>query len=75
MTRESLIKRTLTTLEKLPQEKVSEVADYVEFIFKKYEEEILQKGIEKIVSESKTFSYLKDEEDLYTVNELKEKYK
>ncbi len=75
MTRETLINRTLSTIYKLPQDKLSEIADYAEFIFKKYEDEILQKGIEKIVSESKTFSYLKDEEDLYTVNDLKEKYK
>ncbi len=75
MTRETLIQRTLSTLSKLPQDKLSEIADYVEFIFKKYEDEILQKGIEKIVSDSKTFSYLKDDEDIYTVNDLKEKYK
>ncbi len=75
MTRETLLQRTLDHLSKLPQDKLSEVADYVEFIFKKYEDEILQKGIEKLVSNSKTFSYLKDDEDLYTVNDLKEKYK
>ena len=44
-------------------------------LLRHFEDEILQKGIEKLVSNSKTFSYLKDDEDLYTVNDLKEKYK
>ncbi len=75
MTKESLINKTLTALSKLPQEKVNEIADFTDYISKKYEEEILQKGIQKLVSESKTFSYLENEENIYTVNDLKEQYK
>jgi hypothetical protein len=75
MTKEGLIKKTLTALSKLPQEKVNEIADFTDYISKKYEEEILQKGIQKLVSDSKTFSYLESEETIYTVNDLKEEYK
>ncbi len=75
MTKESLINKTLTALSKLPQEKVNEIADFTDYISKKYEEEILQKGIQKLVSESKTFAYLENEENIYTVNDLKEQYK
>jgi hypothetical protein len=75
MTKESLIKKTLSTLSKLPQEKVNEIADFTDYISKKYEEEILQKGIQRLVSESKTFAYLESEENIYTVNDLKEQYK
>jgi hypothetical protein len=75
MTKESLIKKTLNALSKLPQEKVNEIADFTDYISKKYEEEILQKGIQKLVIESKTFSYLENEENIYTVNDLKEQYK
>ena len=74
MTKETLIKRTSSTLSKLPQDKVKEVSDFADFILKKYDEEILQKGIEKLVSNSKIYDFLKDEEDLYTVEDLKEKY-
>lgn len=74
MTREALINRTLKTLSKLPQDKVREVSDFADYIFKKYDEDILRKGIEMLVSNSKTYNFLKDEEDLYSVEDLKEKY-
>lgn len=74
MTKETLIKRTFSTLSKLPPDKVKEVSDFADFILKKYDEEILQKGIEKLVSDSKIYDFLKDEEDLYTFEDLKEKY-
>lgn len=70
MKREALINRIVKTLSKLPNEKVKEVSDFTEYIFKKYDEEIMQKGIEKLVSNSNTFQFLKDEEDLYSVKDI-----
>ena len=64
----------MKTLSKLPQDKVREVSDFADYIFKKYDEDILRKGIEMLVSNSKTYNFLKDEEDLYSVEDLKEKY-
>ena len=61
----------LQTFSILPHEKVVEIADYIS---QKYEEEILQKGIEKLMDESETFAFLKDEKDLYTVDDLIEKF-
>jgi hypothetical protein len=75
MTKESLIEKTLKALSKLPQEKVNEIADFADYISKKYEEEILKKGIQKLVGDSKTYTYLESEENIYTVNDLKEQYK
>ncbi|MHC1776470.1 MAG: hypothetical protein AB9834_13790 [Lentimicrobium sp.] len=74
MARETLINRTIKTLSKLPPDKVKEVSDFADFILKKYDEEILLKGMEKLVTDSKSFYFLKDEEDLYSVEDLKEKY-
>jgi len=74
MSRETLIKKTFNTLSKLPPDKVKEVSDFADYILKKYDEEILQKGIEKLISDSKTYDFLKDEEDLYSFEDLKEKY-
>ena len=75
MTKEMLINQTMETLQKLPEDRITEVAELAEFILKKHDEQILQKGIEKLVSESKSFAFLHDEEDLYTVEDLKERYK
>jgi hypothetical protein len=74
MSGQTLINRTLTTLSKLPPDKVKEVSDFADYILKKYDEEVLQKGIEKLISHSKTYDFLKDEEDLYSCEDLKEKY-
>ena len=74
MPKKTLINRTLTTLSKLPPDKVKEVSDFADYILKKYDEEILQRGIEKLVGESEAFAFLKQEEDIYTVEDLKEKY-
>lgn len=70
MKREALINSIVKTLSKLPNDKVKEVSDFTEYLFKKYDEEIMQKGIEKLVSNSNTFDFLKDEEDLYSVKNL-----
>ena len=75
MKRETLIQRTLTILSKLPQDKAIEVVDFADFILKKYDDQILQKGMEKLISNSQTFDFLKNEEDLYTLTDLKERYK
>ena len=75
MTHQALIQKTLAALSKLPQEKASEIADFAEYILKKYDEEILQKGIEKLTSTSKAYDFLKTEDTIYTVADLKEKYK
>lgn len=73
MNKQGLINRTVETLEKLPESKIHEIADFADFILKKYEEQILQKGIENMVSESDSFAFLHDEEDLYDESDLKEK--
>lgn len=75
MNKESFIQRTLLALSKLPEDKAHEVANFADYILKQYDEEIMQKGIEKIVSQSKSYDFLKDEEDLYRVEDLKERYK
>ncbi|MBI3814550.1 MAG: hypothetical protein HY279_08830 [Nitrospinae bacterium] len=75
MTKEILINKTVDYLKNLPDEKVAEVADFTEYLYQKYEEYIFNRGIRKLASESKSFEFLKEEEDLYTVNDLKEKYK
>ncbi|MBS3770989.1 MAG: hypothetical protein V5A47_09320 [Bacteroidales bacterium] len=74
MNRDTLIKKTLKNLSKLPQDKVREISDFADFIMKRHEEETLQKGIEKLVSHSKSFDFLNEEEDLYSLDDLKEKY-
>ena len=75
MSKQELINRTLEIVSKLPSEKIQEVKDFADFILKKLDDETLQKGLKELVSKSKSYEFLNDEEDLYTVEDLKEKYK
>jgi len=74
MSRETIIEKTVHALNKLPLEKVEEVADFADYILKKYEEQTVQKGIYKLVEDSEAFHFLHEEEELYNVNDIKEKY-
>ncbi|SHI65077.1 hypothetical protein SAMN05444280_104110 [Tangfeifania diversioriginum] len=73
--REAIIKKTVKNLNQLSEERLIEVKDFVDFLLKRTEDKLLTEGIQELTSESKSFEYLNDEEDLYTVNDLKEKYK
>ncbi len=65
---------TSSTLEKLPEDKIHEIADFADFVLKKHEEQIMQKGIDTLVSDSASFAFLREEEDLYDESDLKERY-
>lgn len=67
--------KALKAVSQLPSEKVREINDFAEYILKKYEEEAIQKGAEHLMSESKTFAFLEEEEELYGQDDLKERFK
>ncbi|TAG99960.1 MAG: hypothetical protein EAZ15_10165 [Sphingobacteriales bacterium] len=75
MTRKAIIERTVHVINQLPHEKATEISDFADFVIKRYEDQILTDGIQKLASVSKSFGFLKDEEDLYSLTDLKEHYK
>ena len=74
MTKEAIIQKTIQTLNMLPAEKAWEVADFADNMLKKHEEHLPQNGIEKLIEQSNIFQFLNDDEDLYTAEDIKEKY-
>lgn len=74
MTKQFIIERTLKAINQLPEDKAEEISDFADFVFKKYEEQELCKGIQKLASESTAFEFLQTEEELYTVSDLKVVY-
>ncbi len=74
MTRQAIIERTLKAINQLPEDKAEEISDFAEFMMKQYEEQQLTKGIQRLTASSHAFGFLNDEEDLYTEDDLKEKY-
>ena len=74
MTRQIIIERTIKAINQLPEDKAEEISDFADFIIKRYEEHQLIHGIQQLTSNSQTFSFLENEEDLYSVADLKEVY-
>ena len=74
MDRKVLIDNIICKINLLPDSKIMEVNDFADFLLSKIDDKITLEGIQKLTSDSKAFDFLKDEENLYSVNDLKEKY-
>lgn len=75
MSRDILIKQTIDNLSRLPDQKLKEVSDFTEFLISRADGMMITQGIEKLISESDSFQFLVEEEDLYTRKDLKEIYR
>ena len=72
MNREILIKETIEKIQQLPDLKIKEINDFADFLLSRIDDKMLLEGIQKLTSDSKVFEYLRDEEVLYTLNDIKE---
>jgi len=70
MTRERIIERTIKAINQLPEDKAKEISDFADFIIKRFEEQQLTEGLQKLVAQSKAFDFLEEEEDLYSESDL-----
>jgi hypothetical protein len=75
MEKDVLIKKTIDTIQRLPDSKVQEVNDFAEFLLNKIDDQMITEGIKKISATSKSFDFLQDEPDLYSKADLKVQYK
>ena len=74
MTREALIKKTIDNLAKLPDQNLKEVSDFAEFLLSKIENQMITEGIQKLITDSQAFKFLDDEEEIYSSDDLKQRY-
>jgi hypothetical protein len=74
MTRQILIESTINKITQLPDIRIKEIKDFADFLLRKIDDKIILEGNQKMITDSKTFAFLHDEEDLYTVEDLKERY-
>lgn len=74
MTKQLIIERTLKVINLLPNEKALEISDFADFILKRYEEQLLTNGIQKVVTVSPSFEFLNNEADDYTLSDVKVEY-
>lgn len=74
MTRQTIIEKTLQAINKLPEDKAEEISDFADFVYKRYEDQLLAQSIQKMTSDSPSFSFLEEDEEIYTVKDLKQVY-
>jgi antirestriction protein len=74
MTKQTIIERTVKIINQLPEDKAEEIFDFADFLVKRHEEQGLIKDIQNILSDSHSFEFLNNEEDLYSETDLKEVY-
>jgi len=72
MQRQQVIEKTIEYLKVLPENKIEEALDYIEYLYNKNENAILTEGIIRLTAKSESFDFLKDEEDIYSINDIKE---
>lgn len=75
MNRDSLIKKAIGNISKLSDQHVQEVTDFTEFLLSKVQDQILVEDIQQITSGSNAFTFLNEEPELHSVNDLKKIYK
>jgi hypothetical protein len=73
MTKQAIIEHTIEVINQLPDDKAAEIADFADLLISQQDELNLNKDIQKLVS-GQSFDFLKNEEDLYTENDLKKVY-
>jgi hypothetical protein len=75
MNRQILIDKTVTKIRLLPDTKIKEINDFADFLLSKIDDKIILEGIQKLTSDSKSFDFLNEEDDLYNEDDLKVRYK
>ena len=75
MSRNELIEKTTTYIQMLHEDKMKEVLNFAEYLLFKQEEREIQEGIKILASQSKSFSFLEQEEEIYSKEDLIERYK
>lgn len=75
MSKEVLINKTVRKIKQLPESKIQEISDFIDFLLYKTDEKILTENIQQIISKSRSFDFLNDEEELYDETDLKVRYK
>ena len=74
MEREILVKRTIGRIEQLPTSRLQEVVDFVEFLIQRTDDALITEGLKKLSSSGRTYDFLNEEPETYSINDLKVKF-
>ncbi len=74
MKKQAILEKTMQNISRLPEWRIKEVSDFVEFLMQKEEDRELINDIQKNAAKSKSFHFLEEEEELYNDEDLTEKF-
>ena len=74
MSKTELIEKTLQSLNQLPENELMEINDFAAFLLSKINQRVLTEEVTQMNMQSKSYKFLADDKDIYTVNDLKVKY-
>lgn len=74
MIKDTLMETTIQAIKKLPDNKLVEVAEFVDSLSQRLEVTNFSFELAKLSSTTKSLDFLKDEEELYSIADLKEVY-
>ena len=74
MTIQAIIERTISAIGKLPREKAEEVLDFATLLLARTEEKAINEGLVKLSSSTEALDFLHEEEDIYSLADLKKPY-
>lgn len=74
MGQDSIINETIDLIYSLPEKQVVEVRDFADFLLKKYANKTIVENIKGLISNSKAYDFIEEDEDLYSVSDLKINY-
>ena len=74
MDRTAIIEKTVQIINKLPANKAEEISDFVSFILKKYEEDLINLNISELTENSVAFDFLRQDDITYKVSDSKITY-
>jgi hypothetical protein len=75
MNRQATIQKTMEMISALPDEKIEEISDFAAYVLKKYDDQILRQGMYTLAEQSDAFNFVNEDEEIYTINDLKERFK
>jgi len=75
MDKSKILKNTIDKLHKLDDQSLKEANTFVDYLLTRISDGEITREIQKQAEKSGSFSFLEEEENLYSINDLKEDYK
>lgn len=74
MDRTALLSDAVNKIKRLPDAKLQEINDFADFLLRKLDDKAIVSNIQHLTSQSKSFHFLNEEDEIYNEEDLKERF-